>query len=137
MNINKMNAQGLGRLEGNPASKLLQLMRKHGYNSDIEMRVATVTKTSPLSIRIKGDPFDLSDDELIIADHLKKHTRTATISNANITGSTTNADGHSHGIQSITLKNATIEFESKLKVGDDVIVIVADSGQLYYVMDKA
>lgn len=119
MNINKMNAQGFGRLEGSPASKLLQLMRKHGYNSDIEMRVATVTKSSPLAIRIQGDPFDLSGDELIIADHLKKHTRTAKITNATNT------------------EIATIEFESKLKIGDSVIVIVADSGQLYYVMDKA
>lgn len=127
----------MNRLEGNSASRFLQIMKSEGQNTGMYATVATVSKASPaLAIRVDGDPFDLEDSDLIIADHLLQHTRIATISKGVVSGETTNVSAHSHSIQTITWQDAEIEFTDKLKVGDQVAVLVAQEGQLYYVLDK-
>jgi hypothetical protein len=53
------------KIEGSGASRMIQLMRKHGYNKDISIDVATVISASPLSINIDG--LQLSSDDLILS----------------------------------------------------------------------
>lgn len=124
------------RLEGNGASRFIQLMQKHGGSKGIDITVATVTKTSPLSIRLDGDPFDLSGDEIIVSEYLLKHTRQVDISDGTISGRTASSESHTHNLHSFGLKNAWVDFKSGLYAGDKVIVVIAQDGQLYYVLDK-
>lgn len=120
------------RLEGNGASRLLQLF---GGNSSggLEMTVATVTSASPIAIRISGDTFDITGEALIVAEGLLAYKRVAKISNGSVNGSTVSGGS----VTSITWTDAEVEYKSRLKTGDKVIVVVAQDGQLYYVMDKA
>lgn len=107
----------MNRLEGNGASRFVQLMKRYGKSDGISITVATVTKAPPaLSIRIDGDTFDLSGDELVVAEHLMEHKRTVSV----------NGGAFNEHL-----------FRSPLAVGDKVIVIIAHDGQLYYVMEKA
>lgn len=125
------------QLEGNGASRLIQLMKQNGKNVDVSIAIGTVTVPPPsLAIRLEGDKFDL-DDELIAADHLLDHKRIATIKCSTIDGTTKDAAGHTHAIESLTLNDAEIDVKTNLKVGDQVIVAVAQDSQLYYVLAKA
>ncbi|QIG62537.1 protein of unknown function DUF2577 [Sporosarcina phage Lietuvens] len=80
------------------------------------MTIATVSSAKPLAIRLDGDPFDLTDDELIVAEHLAEYTRKVSISGG---------------------ADVDMVVKSPLKNNDKVIVVVAQDGQLYYVLDKA
>lgn len=104
------------RLEGNGASRILQMMRQVG-GSNIDITIASVTQAPPsLAIRLDGDPFDLTGDELIVAEHLTQYTRQASINGGPFN---------------------SLVVRSGLSVGDKVIVISAQDGQVYYVLDKA
>lgn len=103
------------RLEGNGASRLLQLFG--GNSSDgIELTVATVTSASPIAVRIAGDTFDITGDALIVAESITEYRRTVSISGG---------------------ADVELIVRNPLKTGDKVIVVIAQDGQLYYVMDKA
>lgn len=165
-----MNNKNTNQLEGSGGSQLIQLMRKFGSAVGLDISVATVTETSPLSIRIKGDPFDLSGDELIVSERLTTHSRRADIVGGTVSGQTSPVtvpfkggnsshkhtlddeetssatiqfsgtnESHLHDIKSLPLtqNNVNITIKSPLTVGDEVIVIIAQDGQLYYVIDKA
>lgn len=105
-----------GMLEGSGGTRFVQLMRRYGYSEGLTFSVASVTKAAPaLAIRFEGDPFDLSGDEIIVADHLLKHKRRMSINGA---------------------PAVDVVVESPLVVGDIVSVAITQDGQLYYVMDK-
>lgn len=103
------------RLEGNGASRLLQLFGGK-YIGGLEMTVATVSSASPIAIRIAGDTFDITGDALIVAESISGYRRTVSISGG---------------------ADVEMNVRNSLKTGDKVIVVIAQDGQLYYVMDKA
>jgi hypothetical protein len=105
------------RLEGSGAKRLIQLMRQHGYNTDVNIELATVTSAPPdLKIKVDNMKVELDRDDLIVAQYLTKHKR-----QAKINGGTT----------------VELEYQDELKPGDRVIVASANNGQLYFVIDKA
>ena len=57
-------------LEGSAASKLVQLMRKHGHNKDVTIELGEVMAPMPnLQIRVgdEEDAIDLDMDDLIVS----------------------------------------------------------------------
>ncbi|KQC48535.1 hypothetical protein AP057_12735 [Geobacillus sp. Sah69] len=105
------------RLEGNGAARLIQLMRHHGYNKDVDIELATITSAPPnIKVKIDNMNIELDRDDLIVARYLTKHKRQVKI------------DGGA---------TVEIEYQDELKVGDRVIVVSANNGQLYFVIDKA
>jgi Protein of unknown function (DUF2577). len=105
------------RLEGDGAARLIQLMRQHGYNKDVDFELATVTSAPPnLRIQIDNMKVELDRDDLVVAQYLTKHKR-----QVKINGGTT----------------VELEFQDELKVGDRVIVASTRNDQLYIVLDKA
>lgn len=110
--------------EGNAASQLVQLMRQHGYNKDIEIELGTITGAPPeLKLRIDNMPIELEADDLVIAERLTKHVR-------KVRTATTEA--------ALAAAPVTyIQYEDELSVGDRVIVAATDSGQTYMILDRA
>lgn len=105
------------RLEGDGVARLIQLMRRYGYNKDVDFKLATVTNAPPdLKIKVDNMKIELDRDDLIVAQYLTKHKR-----QVKIDGDTT----------------VELEFQDELKPGDRVIVASANNGQLYIVLDKA
>jgi hypothetical protein len=55
-------------LEGTAASKLVQLMRRHGHNKDVTIELGEVLTPMPnLQIRVGTDEIDLDMDDLIVS----------------------------------------------------------------------
>ncbi|WP_042348245.1 DUF2577 family protein [Bacillus massiliigorillae] len=106
-------------IEGSPAAKMVQLMKKHGFNKEMSIETATVVSPLPnLSLHLESDGILLDCDDLIIADDLTDHTRF---------------------IEPIIIGNTTISqvtFKSCLKAGDKVTVIGDNDTQYYYVINK-
>jgi Protein of unknown function (DUF2577) len=105
------------RLEGSGAARLIQLIRQHGYNVDVNIELATVTSAPPnLKIKVDNMKVELDRDDLVVAQYLTKHKR-----QVKINGGTT----------------VELEYQDELKPGDRVIVTSANNGQIYFVLDKA
>ena len=51
-------------IEGSAASKLVQLMRKHGHNTDVTIDIGEVLSTSPLSVDVGG--LEIEADDLVL-----------------------------------------------------------------------
>ena len=57
--------------QGDGFSQLVQLMRKHGHNKDVEIELGTVTAPPPeVLIRLDSLGFDLDKGDLIFAGRL-------------------------------------------------------------------
>lgn len=106
----------MSRLEGNGASRMVQLMRAIGYNEDVKFHVATVKSVAPFAIRLPGDNFDITDDLLTISQSILPHSRTAII----------------NGGESVTVAYQ----DGYIKVGDEVIAVETNKGQRYLVLEK-
>lgn len=107
----------MSRLEGNGAARFVTLMQELGHNESMRIETATISQTSPVLAFRFPDLLEIDDDEsVIIADHLLEHTRTVSIGGR---------------------PDEVMIVRSPLKVGDDVTVISARNGQLFFVMDKA
>lgn len=108
-------------MEGSGASKFVQVIRKYGYNKDVEFELATVISPPPaIKIRVDRMKEDLDASDLIIAESLTEHTRVVSVN-----------DG------SVNISNATMTIQSPLNAGDRVIVASINNGQTYIVLDKA
>lgn len=123
----------MSRLEGNGAARMLQLMRRYGHNTDVDVEIGKVVALLPsIKIQLNSVNLMLEDNDMIIADHLLSHKRTVSISGGAVVGNV-NPSGN---LTSFALTDATMSINSPLKVGDEVILLSANDGQLYYVMDK-
>jgi hypothetical protein len=61
------------RLEGDGAARLIQLMRIHGYNKDVDIELATVTSAPPnLRIQIDNMKVELDSDDIVMTETLNK-----------------------------------------------------------------
>jgi hypothetical protein len=73
--------------QGTGYSQLIQLMRKHGHNKDVEIELGTVTAPPPeVLIRLDSFGFDLDKSDLIFASRvvdtpLKEGDRVIVVSN--------------------------------------------------------
>ncbi|MFF3021211.1 DUF2577 domain-containing protein [Gottfriedia sp. NPDC057948] len=106
----------MARLEGNGASRFIQLMKIHGKNDSMNVDYATITAAPPaIKLKIDGWKFELEADDFEVAEHLTKHTR-----QVKINGGATQ----------------TIEFQDGLKVGDKVIIVSYNNDQRFFVMDR-
>lgn len=102
--------------EGNGAARILRLMREQGYNEGHVIAVAEVRQVEPsVAIRLHGDPFDLTEEQGLIhvLEHLKEKTYSMSINGA---------------------PKVPVVVDSPLKVGDNVVVVVSESQQTYYVL---
>lgn len=145
------------RFGGGTYSKFVQLIRQTGYNKDVDIELGAVT-ASPPEIRIKIDnmPIELEADDLIIAEHLMKHSRKVMLTNSGNTSLSSASVSekvedalvggpyqHTHDITQVTLNagnftltEGTLTFLDELKEGDKVIVASANQGQTYFVLDR-
>lgn len=63
------------RIEGSAASRMVQLMRKHGHNRDVSIELATVITPLPdLSVKLASDGMELEHGDLIIAGIVATYT---------------------------------------------------------------
>lgn len=103
-------------IEGSGASKIAQLMRKYGYNKDLDAEVAVVLSPLPnLSVKLASDGLVLERSDLVVAEWLTEHTRSVLLNGS----------------------PAEITFQAQLAAGDKVIVVCAEESQQYFVIDKA
>lgn len=55
------------RLEGNGRSRLIGLMKIHGYNKDVGVELGTIVSVPPaIKVRMDNDSFTLDKDDLIV-----------------------------------------------------------------------
>lgn len=104
-------------IEGGPATQLVQLIQRIGYNDFDRIELATVTSPPP-SLRIKVDnmKIELDADDLVVAQALTNHSQT---------------------IRRIDGTAEVITMENELKAGDRVLVVSMNNGQAYAVLDRA
>jgi hypothetical protein len=58
----------MSKLEGNGAARIIQLMRQHGYNKDVDVELGTVISAPPaIKIRLDGDNFEIDKDDVVVA----------------------------------------------------------------------
>lgn len=103
------------RLEGSGAHRLIQLIKKHGFNQDMKVHIASVVSVEPFAIRLVGDVFDIESDSLIVAQNLLSHERKISIDGGQI---------------------STMKVEALVTAGNEVIVLEIQDGQTYVVLDK-
>lgn len=60
-------------IEGSPAAKMVQLMRKFGHNREMSIEVATVVTASPLSVKL-SDGLVLERSDLILTQTASERT---------------------------------------------------------------
>lgn len=144
------------QIEGDGASKIVQLMRKHGHNKDVNFVLGTVTEAPPkLKIKLDHLPIELEEEDLIVAEHLTRHERVVSINYAKDTNFLKDPDigdkdvtstasrayiGGEHEpyeYDTFRMEYATLQFESLLLIGDRVIVAALDEDMTYIVLDRA
>lgn len=147
MSIKSSRPRGLDKLEGTGASQLVQLIQHFGYNKDVDIEIATVTSPPPaLRIKIDNMPVELEADDLVVAEHLTRHTRIVTIRHSagmpRDLGDTTGTDsvlvdGMTPGYSTFDYDFVELTFEDVLKPGDRVIVASINDDQTYVILDRA
>lgn len=108
------------REEGSASSKLAALIRQIGHNTDVQVRLGTVTSPPPnLKIKIDGRAGELESDDCIVAESLVEHERTMRLKN-----------GGSNEIYVIA---------NQLTQGTRVIALAYETqyGTQYVILDKA
>lgn len=61
-----MNVDKRLQIEGGGASKLVQLMRKHGYNRGVSLELGTVTAPPPSISLELSDGIELDADDVVL-----------------------------------------------------------------------
>jgi hypothetical protein len=65
-------------IEGSAASRMVQLMRKHGYNRDMSIELATVVTPLPdLSVTLGSDGLVLEREDLVVAGIIATYSLSA------------------------------------------------------------
>jgi Protein of unknown function (DUF2577) len=109
-------------------------------NSPLQFIEGEVYSAPPnIQLRLKNNSKLVIPSEFIhIAEHLTRHKRAVNITSLNVGDLMTSAGDpeHTHNIQSLSLKNAEIEFTDQLKKGDKVMVAAIQGGQSFFIIDK-
>ena len=136
------------RYEGDSYSKLRQMMSRAGDKpSGVRIELATVVESPPeLKIRRDSDQLILEKEELVVAEHLTRHSRIVTIEHTELAqrqlGDGVQPDHlHTDDLQlPITYYRDNyvwMRFEDLLLVGDRVLLACDDDNMVYYVLDRA
>ncbi|WP_029100222.1 DUF2577 domain-containing protein [Brevibacillus thermoruber] len=131
------------RIEGSGASQLVQLIRQIGYNDYDRFELATVVAPPPeLRIKIDNMALELEADDVLVAEHLTRHTRIVTVKHEQDAerdvGDTEPKprDNDSTGSLAWTYSYVELQFEDVLKAGDRVLVASMNDGQSYVILDR-
>ena len=101
-----------------------------------EYELGTVVSSAPIKIKT-SDRVVLEADQLLLTEQVIEKVIKIN-HNHMVSGSTGNADGHTHGVNITSqdkLENEIVITEG-LKVNDKVILISAEQGQKYIVLSK-
>lgn len=141
--------------EGDPYSKLSQLIRETGYSKPVNIEIATVIESVPeLKIRLDSDGLVLDKHDLIVSEHLTRHDRIVSINYEHPktwikdpdigdedkdTLSSRNNIGQlpSTPYEKYEMKYAKMTFEDLLLIDDRVIVACLDEDMVYVILDRA
>jgi hypothetical protein len=116
---------------------LSTIIKRFGYNKDVDVLLATVTSDPPdLKIKVDNMSIELDKDDLIVSEHLTKHTRKVKMTSTSVVDSMTNVSSHTHDITSLIVE-ADLEYDDTLKTGDRVIVVEVVESQSYLILDRA
>lgn len=97
-------------------ARLADEIRLTGYNREMFIEAGIVVSEAPdLRIEIDDDVI-LDAEDLVVAEHLTKHTRTIRLNSSSNT--------------------TTIEFVDELSLGDRVMIISDDDTDEYFVIDR-
>ncbi len=131
------------RLEGDGFSQLRQVVAEVGRNDYDKLELATVTAPPPaLRIKIDNMALELEADDLVVAEHLTRHTRIVTITHEQDAerdvGDTEPKPRDNDSSGSLAWAHSYIElrFEDVLKPGDRVLVSSMNDGQTYVIKDR-
>lgn len=136
------------RYEGEWDSQLRQIMTKVGDKpSGVRIELATVIESPPnLKLRRDSDQLILEKEEIVVAEHLTRHSRIVTIEHTELAqrqlGDGVQPDHlHTDDLQyPITYYRDNyvwMRFEDLLLVGDRVLLACDDDNMVYYVLDRA
>ncbi|WP_346773990.1 DUF2577 domain-containing protein [Brevibacillus sp. SYP-B805] len=135
--------RNLERYEGTGISQLEQWIKDVGYNDFDKLYLATVTSVPPnLKVKIDNWPIELEADDLIVAEHLTRHTRIVTITHDEGTSRDVGdmnpkpTDHDSEGDLYFRTEYLELKFEDVLKEGDRVLVASMNEGQTYVILDR-
>lgn len=104
--------------EGNSASKLVDLIKTIGHNTDVVIEFGTVTAAPPsLRVKVDGMKIELEADDVVVAESLTDHTREISITIGSGSAS-------------------TMVVKAALKVGERVIMAQIHDGQTYVILDR-
>ncbi len=138
-----MSIKSSDRLEGSGVSQLRQAIADVGYNPYDKFELAIVVASPPeLRIRVDNMTIDLDADDLVVCEHLTRHTRIATITHEQgkerDVGDMTPfpKDSDSDGDSYQKLSYIEFQFEDVLKPGDRILVSSMNDGQTYVIHDR-
>lgn len=141
--------------EGDSFSKLLQVIKRTGYNKAVDIEIGTVIAAPPnILVKLDSSPVELDKDDLVIAEHLTNHKRAISIRRSadrptKISfGSTDVSESISpasditaikmNDVQAdFTFEQAEIEYLDELKAGDRVICAWLDEQMRAVIIDRA
>ncbi|MFT9848966.1 DUF2577 domain-containing protein [Aneurinibacillus sp. REN35] len=133
-------------MEGSTYTRFVQLMKRHGYNKDVDLLMATVTSPPPhLRIRLDHTNTELYPEDVFVAEHLTRHSRIVTIEHVENEerqlGDKTekdylDTDDKQAPYSSFSYNFVKLTFEDVLKVGDRVAVAEFDNGQAFMIVDR-
>ena len=120
-------------LEGNAYLQLYTMIRGD-KTAPVNVKLATIQSVNPLSIRIDGESIDTPAQGIVVSEHLTEHKRVMSLSGGTISGQVNGANG---ALTSLTATDVNVTIKSNLNVGNRVIVLIGNDGQLAYIIDKA
>lgn len=135
---------------GNPYTDLVQLMKEHGHNKDVDIVFGTITAPPPdIRVKVDNESLELKKDDVVILQYLTKHKRkiritsnTASLSKEEATSIALDGSPykHKHDIEvsngSLTVTEAEIEYLDELKAGERVVLAEIEKGQKYVILDR-
>ncbi|KIV55262.1 hypothetical protein AM501_06680 [Aneurinibacillus migulanus] len=135
---------------GNPYTDLVQLMKEHGHNKDVDIVFGTITAPPPnIRVKVDNETLEIEKDDVVILQYLTKHKRkiritsnTASLSKEEATSIALDGSPykHKHDIEvtngSLTVTEAEIEYLDELKAGERVVLAEIEKGQKYVILDR-
>ena len=118
----------MNRLEGNGASRIIQMMKQIGYNEEVKFHITEVRSVVPFSIRLIGDDFDIPDEMIFINQSILPHVRKVDL----------NGTATFNGVtDTLNATDMQVTFKDDyIKPGDEVFTIETHDGQRFWVIDK-
>jgi hypothetical protein len=136
----------MAEIEGGAYTRLIQLMKRHGYNKDVDLLMATVISPPPnLRVKIDNMTVVLEADDIMVAEHLTRHSRIVTIEHQenaerNLGDRTEkdriDTDDMQVPYTSFSYNFVKLTFEDVLKAGDRVAVAEFQNGQQFMIVDR-